>query len=414
MAASMSDLFQLKAQGIWPDFSGFPRATHPAWKGFPVLKWKKELESLSWSNSEFGDLNINSWSDAVPFSLENFSVLLIQGQNFAWVKNEIPGVQISRLQEENSVQKESGDEFRKLVFERSAPGLHLEWSKGFKAPRPILVLSSGPEGSKQWSVFRHRISMAPLSEGRMILVELTNQDSHSLHSQIWEGSLESQSRFHVIKAGQTSPFFSHSYFDWTLKDNSYLEHLSLDMQTQLGREEIDICLQGKGAEAQTLGVHLLGDDQLYDTRIKMDHQIFETRSQQSFKSIVADKASSLFGGHILIRQEAQRVDSSQSHKALLLSPSAKSLAFPELEVGADDVKAAHGSSTGQIDADQIFYLKSRGLSESEAIHLLSEAFVKDVLLKLTDLQMREFAEDFLSHILPDFVHRMETKWLEEK
>jgi Fe-S cluster assembly protein SufD len=126
--------------------------------------------------------------------------------------------------------------------------------------------------------------------------------------------------------------------------------------------------------------------------------------------VVAGKAQSLYGGSVVIQKDAQKVDSSQSHKALVISKGAKASAFPELEVHADDVKATHGSSTGQMNKDEIFYLKSRGLSQEDSIHLLSEAFVRDVVLKVSDPHVRGLLEDLVGMWLPDFVREMESQW----
>ena len=111
----------------------------------------------------------------------------------------------------------------------------------------------------------------------------------------------------------------------------------------------------------------------------MDHAMQKCSSRQVFKNVLKDRAESVFQGKVHVTQNAQQTDGYQIHKALLLSEEATANAKPELEIYADDVKCSHGSTTGFLREEDLFYLKSRGISQDEAEQMLVIAFIQDAL-----------------------------------
>lgn len=347
----------------------------------------------------------------LPFSIEKFSVLGFFGNEVKWLKNEPSSVRVGLKQ--NALSEASlSDSFQRLSNKMSRPGFELEIPEGVALERPVLCLMlTGPSSS--WKTFSHRIKLAKSASASVIFAPGFDNDRNSLTSHLISGELEvgSDLKFAHLNSVELSEN-SYAHIHFIQKKESRLECVDLGYGVNLGRTEIHVDLNEAYATAHVSGIHLCRDSQVYDTRVKMMHHSADTTSRQNFKCAVADKAHSLFGGFIFIEKDAQRVDSAQSHKALILSKGAKASAFPELEVHADDVKAGHGSSTGQMDPDQIFYLKSRGLTEKESVRLLSEAFVNDVILKQSDANIRSFLEELLGRILPQFVGQMEAKWME--
>ncbi len=405
----MNETFNAKAKSFFKSFEGFPKPTHPLWKGFPQNVWMKDLEKLNWrAGLSSGNLNESSLK-TLPFETEAFSVLAWDGKSARWIKNPLDSIQIKSYLSTSSFQ---ADNFHKLVGALAQPGIEIEVPKNQKVEQPILLIFDKPEASS-WNTLNHKIRMGQGSEMSLILMD-SSSSTNGFITHLIGVELEQASSLKMI-APLNVDYVSHSYSKthFQLAHSSKLEFLDLGIEAGLGRSEVHVDLKAPQAEAKVSTIHLLRDAQVFDTRIKMNHLAEETFSHQNVKCVVADKAHSIFGGNILIEKDAQRVQSAQSHKALILSKGAKSSAFPELEVRADDVKAAHGSSTGQLDKDQIFYLKSRGLKQEEAVHLLSEAFIKDVVLKLSDMHLRIVVDQILAQKLPQFVNQMESKWLEE-
>jgi Fe-S cluster assembly protein SufD len=165
------------------------------------------------------------------------------------------------------------------------------------------------------------------------------------------------------------------------KDARY-ESTAVALGARISRHNVNVVQQGEGAECSMDGLTLISGRQLADTHTAIDHTRPSGRSRQLHKCIVADTAHAVFNGKILVRAGAQLTDSAQQSRNLLLSPKAHVDTKPQLEIFADDVKCAHGATVGQLDAEQLFYLRSRGLPEARARNLLTYAFGAEVIDRL--------------------------------
>lgn len=409
----MSD-FVTRAQAHLKDFTSLPAPIHPLWKGFPLKQWQQALEKRQWTHS-YSYRPSDSLKPGLPFSLDGLNVLSVKGSQWAWTQTADDA---SLLEKSLKIEACEGcdlgsgqkDSFRDLSRAKALPGLRIKLSAGFEVAAPVLILF-GSSGLSEWNTFVHEIEVGERSQLKMIFLNVGEAQTGSLTTHFVKSKLNREARFSAAHlSGVEKVENSFVRFEFDLQNDSTLEFVDLGNSVELGRAEVHVSLRAPGAYAIVSGIHLLNGSDVYDARVRMAHESADTFSEQNFKCVVSDRAQSLFGGNIIIQKDAQRVSSSQSHKALLISRGARAAAFPELEIHADDVKAGHGSSTGQMDKDQIFYLKSRGLSEAAAVHLLSEAFVKDVVLKVSDSRMRRVLEEILDRILPDFVKGMESKW----
>jgi|GEM_PF-1896420 Fe-S cluster assembly protein SufD len=410
--------FLEKAQSRLGSFGGLPHRNHPLWKGFPLQKWEKvldaaleEREAAVPSPSPRGSVSKETFDfSLLPFSVEDFSVLLFRGEEVLWLKDR-PSVMEARLNTEKRSLFSDPDSFAELSLALAHPGLFLKMEAEAVLEKPLLCLLDASLESG-WESLVHFVEMGARSKAAVVFYSLQNQGSPTpLRTHFVSGELKDSSVLTTALVSGTS-FVSKQFhrFDFFQKKDSRLEVIDLGKGIGFGRGEYHVELLERGASAQVSGIHLLNDHQIYDTRVRISHAAPETYSRQNFKCVVSGSAQSLYGGSVIIQKDAQKSDSSQSHKALLVAPAAKASAFPELEVHADDVKATHGSSTGQMNPEEIFYLKSRALSQGEAVHLLSEAFVKDVVLKISDAGLRLLMESLLEQALPDFVRVMESRW----
>ncbi len=162
------------------------------------------------------------------------------------------------------------------------------------------------------------------------------------------------------------------------KDARYLAH-AVTFGARLSRNNLTVTQQGEGAHAQIDGIALIGGRQLADTHTLMDHTQPNGTCEQSHKTIVGGAGHAVFSGKVFVREGAQQTDSSQQSRNLLLSDKARVDTKPQLEIFADDVKCAHGATVGQLDGDHLFYLKSRGLPETQARNLLTYAFGAEII-----------------------------------
>ncbi len=162
------------------------------------------------------------------------------------------------------------------------------------------------------------------------------------------------------------------------KDASYVSQ-SVAFGARLSRYNLDVIHKGEGAEAVIDGLALISGQQLADTHTLMDHAYPNGRCTQLHKTIVGGKAHAVFNGKVLVRAGAQLTNSQQQSRNLLLSSTARVDTKPQLEIFADDVKCAHGATVGQLEAEQLFYLKSRGLPDVQARNLLTYAFGAEIV-----------------------------------
>lgn len=157
----------------------------------------------------------------------------------------------------------------------------------------------------------------------------------------------------------------------------------------LVRNQIHAEIQGEGADCTIAGLNLLSGTQHADTTITIEHQAPHCTSNQLYKNVVADKARGVFQGKVHVHQVAQKTDGYQLSNTLLLSPLAEMDTKPELEIYADDVKCSHGATTGQLDEEPLFYMRARGIPDSEARALLIEAFAGEALTRISDEAIQE-------------------------
>ncbi|HSD40579.1 MAG TPA: Fe-S cluster assembly protein SufD [Burkholderiales bacterium] len=162
------------------------------------------------------------------------------------------------------------------------------------------------------------------------------------------------------------------------RDATYAS-VSVALGARLSRHTLNVVQAGEGVTVNLDGLALIHERQLADTHSFIDHARPHGTSRQLHKCVVGDQAHAVFNGRILVREGAQLTNSAQSSRNLLLSRRAHVDTKPQLEIFADDVKCAHGAAIGQIEADELFYLRSRGLSETAARNLLTYGFAAEIV-----------------------------------
>lgn len=150
----------------------------------------------------------------------------------------------------------------------------------------------------------------------------------------------------------------------------------------LVRNNLVIDVNGENGNTHLNGAYLLLNEQHVDNHTTVDHKVAHCESNELYKGVMNDKSTAVFNGKVFVRKDAQKINAFQSNGNVLLSDNATINSKPELEIYADDVKCSHGSTTGQLDEEAIFYLRARGISEKAAKQLMVSAFIGDVLEKI--------------------------------
>lgn len=174
------------------------------------------------------------------------------------------------------------------------------------------------------------------------------------------------------------------------KDDSKVVTSTITLHNGYSRNNYRFRLLGEHAEAHAAGLAICDKEQHIDNFAFLDHAMPNCMSDELFKTVLNDKATGVFCGKILVEKDAQKTQAYQTNRNLLNSESAQMFAKPQLEIYADDVKCSHGLTTGQLNEDALFYMRSRGIDKEEARLLLLVAFTRDVvdLIRIPTLQER--------------------------
>lgn len=169
-----------------------------------------------------------------------------------------------------------------------------------------------------------------------------------------------------------------------------------DLGGRLVRNDIAVRLGGRGARTELIGLFLAGAAQHVDDHTTIRHAAGETVSRENFRGIIGERGHGVFNGKVVVEPGCQRIDAEQRNDNLLLGEQAEIDAKPELEIYANDVKCSHGSTVGELDAEQVFYLRARGLDAPTARRLLTTAFANVILERVHDDSVRAEATERVS------------------
>lgn len=193
---------------------------------------------------------------------------------------------------------------------------------------------------------------------------------------------------HYRIAEDDEPGVHTNFTHITIGRDATYNAVALHFGSALTRHQIHVELQGAGGHCSLAGVHLLGNKRHCDTTITIEHQAPNCTSNQLYKNVLTDSARGIFQGKVHVHQIAQKTDGYQLSNTLMLSPLAEMDTKPELEIYADDVKCSHGATTGQLDAEPLFYMQSRGIPLEQARALMIESFIAEALEHIGDETLR--------------------------
>lgn len=249
-------------------------------------------------------------------------------------------------------------------------------------PRNVIVAEAGSRatliehyaGAAQGAYFTNAVTQVFAGEGAVIEhYRLQLEGAEGLHV----GAL------HVAQA-RSSRFHSHSFA----------------LGGRLARIDITTAFDGEGCEATLDGLYVAAGRQHVDHHTLIDHALPHGTSREHYRGVLDGEARGVFNGKVVVQPGAQRTDARQVNHNLLLSRGAEVDTKPQLEIYADDVKCSHGATVGQLDASQLFYLRSRGIDEASARALLTQAFAREVIERIRIPALRSRLEELLAARLP--------------
>lgn len=318
---------------------------------------------------------------AIPVPTGN-RILIVNGQVAMLCNNSTVVKEIRSIEPVQGTATESPF----LDLNRSVAAYTVEVSvpAGVRRDQPVVVdvVSDGSSASLL-SAVRLRFR----TEAGADLVVFENHhgagDHQALNITVTELDVHEESRLEYVKRTQLPANLKHIGSTIAcVQRNGKLHTHALCLGGPYVRNDLYVRLEGKGAEVHLNGLSDLRQNDTADNHTVVDHIVPDCYSNELYKGIYRDASVGIFNGKIFVRKGAQKTIAYQSNRSLLLGERAQVNAKPQLEIWADDVKCSHGATTGQLDAEALFYLRSRGLSTEKATALLVDAFANEVLNRL--------------------------------
>jgi len=251
-------------------------------------------------------------------------------------------------------------------------------ASGMATPRNLFVA----EPNARATVIEHYVATAESAYLTNAVTEIEVQDNaHIEHYRLQE---EAKAGYHVnglhVRVDRDARFTSHG----------------IDLGARLARNDLRSLLSAEGAYCVLNGLYAITGRQHVDNHTQIDHAKPHGTSREFYKGVLDGRARAIFHGRVVVHQDAQHSDAQQENNNLLLSKDAEADTKPQLEIYADDVKCSHGATVGQLDADALFYLRSRAIDETTARDLLTYAFAKDILNRMDLAAVRDQLERHLA------------------
>lgn len=283
----------------------------------------------------------------------------------------------------NRTLKEEKDPFAYLNLALHGQGAFVYLPPKVEAAAPLQCLYLSTSDAPQLTAPRFHLALGAHSSLHCIHthVELVKGISH-FSLPLTEVALEEGAHLDLLSIIDPGAAWHFETFRASLKKNAVLNSLSVTFGGKAVRQSYRVQLKGENSEANLNGLLSLNGSCTAHTHAIVEHEAPHTRSMQKFKGILDDHSQSSFEGKILVRPEAQKTQAYQLNNNLILGQGAVANSKPNLEIFADDVKASHGATISQLDEDQLFYLRTRGIGSDLARQLLIGSFYREMIGKI--------------------------------
>ena len=376
-------------------------------KGFPNRKeedWKfSDLNQIIKNNigelSFYNDYTSTNKVDTSIFvdGLEHNKIVFINGRiekiDFHYEKKE----QIEIIDQSETTNKfDNNNSLSDLNNAFTNKCFKILVKKGYQLAKPLIIYHS--TNSKIWSKnINLRLDFELEKDSSLRIVDLFNDTSEKNFLNIFYNfELKENAVLKNYKVDKLkNKNIKYSFNNIEQDKNSISETFILSAGSNFVKNEINCNLKGEHSSAFVNGIFSLNDNQHHEIRTIINHLTENTKSYQLIKSVLDQSSKAVYQGKIFVNSEAQKTDGYQLSKAILLKKESEFNAKPELEIYADDVKCSHGSASGSLNDDSIFYLMSRGLNYQQSRELLINGFLLDVVEKITDSEIKNLIKNMI-------------------
>jgi Fe-S cluster assembly protein SufD len=273
-------------------------------------------------------------------------------------------------------------------------GVNIHIPPGIKLDKPLQIIQLSTNNFI--SNIHHVIKVEKNAEAEILIT------SHSLSENTFlnvfteiECKENSKLTTHLLQLEENESS-QYNYVNCRQEQNSVFTIHTFSLGKAWIRNDLDIAINGSNCEANLYGTYLPQNNQHIDNHTFVKHLKPNSVSNELYKGVLTNRSIGVFNGKVWVEKDAQKTNAYQSNANILLSNDATIYSKPELEIYADDVKCSHGSTTGQLNNDALFYLQSRGIGKDAAMQLLVHAFLTDVIKLNTNKEVKTYIEEYIS------------------
>ena len=376
--------------------NGFPNRKQENWKFLDINQIiSNNISDLSFYN----DYSIENKIDTSIFidDLEHNKIIFINGRiekiDFSYEdKKQIEIVEDSYTNDKS----ENNNSLIDLNIALSNKHFKILIKKGYSLKKPLIIYHLTNEKMKSKNI-NLRLDFELEQNSSLKLIDFFSDDSEKNFMNIFYNfNLDRDAVLKNYKIDKSlNKNLKYSFNNINQKQNSISETFVFSAGSDYFKNEINCNLKGEYSSAFINGIFLLDDNKQHEIRTTINHLVENTKSYQLIKSVLGKNTKSAYQGRIYVDSKAQKTDGYQLSKAILLDETSEFNAKPELEIYADDVKCSHGSASGSLDDNSIFYLMSRGLNYKQAKGLLINGFLLDVIEKITDAEIKDLLKKMI-------------------
>ncbi|PWL27316.1 MAG: Fe-S cluster assembly protein SufD [Fluviicola sp. XM-24bin1] len=297
---------------------------------------------------------------------------------------------LSTLEGITTQEEFEGDIFGALNLAYLNDGLHITITKNKVVDEPIQVIHL-LKGDAQLSNFKVQIDAEDFSKATVVQGFFSEDSNNSFVNYTSDIQVGVNTYFTMEKIQDEEAGNFHIGTDTVTQDkDSTFTINTITLNGTLVRNNLNIAVNGENCTTNLNGGYLLKEKQHVDNHTVVDHKVPNCNSNELYKGVMNENSTAVFNGKVFVRQDAQKINAFQSNRNVLLSDNATVNSKPELEIYADDVKCSHGSTTGQLDDEAVYYLRARGLSKSAAAQLLVSAFIAEVIAEVENEDVKSY------------------------
>ena len=373
---------------------GFPNRKDEDWKFSDINQIiKKEIGELNFYNEQFKKSEIDK--DILLNEIDHNKLFFINGQLVKIDFNSEDKGKIEFLDNQNNIDEQLADNsLINLNNALSNKSYKLLVKKNYQIKKPLIIYHTTKSELKSQNI-NFKINFELEENSSLKLIDLVKDKGNKNFINIFYNfSLEKNSILKNYKIDQfENDNIRYMFNNIKQSSNSVSETFYLSKGSTFSKNEIFCDLKGEHASAFVNGIFSLNKSKHHEIKAKINHLVENTKSYQLVKSVLENKSRSVYQGKIYVDSKAQKTDGYQLSKAILVDETTEFNAKPELEIYADDVKCSHGSASGSLDENSIFYLMSRGLSYKEARELLVNGFLVEVINQITDEPIKKLIKN---------------------